>query len=115
MDTKTGAIQTSPLYNVKDGKAAAAGKATARDEKLWKQCQNFESVFTGILIGAMRKTVQKSELFSGGRGEDVFQNLLDTQFAQGISNKGDGIGIAKMLYESFTKRSNAQRKLEIVG
>jgi flagellar protein FlgJ len=113
MDTKTGAIQTPPLYSLKNGNAA--GKATARDGKLWKQCQNFESVFMGILIGSMRKTVQKNEIFSGGRGEEVFQNMLDTQFAENISKNGEGIGIAKMLYETFAKRSNAQNKLEIVG
>lgn len=38
--------------------------------------------FFSQLISQMRKTVDKSAYFHGGRGEEVFQGQLDQMFAQ---------------------------------
>jgi len=51
----------------------------------------------------MRKTVPKDGLFSGGFGEDVFQELLDQEIAGQIGGRG-GLGIADMLYNQLNAK-----------
>ena len=49
--------------------------------------QEFESVFLEMLTSNMRKSVPKSGLTSGGNGEDIFQGLLDSEYAKSLSSQ----------------------------
>lgn len=70
-----------------------------RLEDLKKAAQAFESVFAQMLLKSMRSTVKESALFHGGRGEDVFRELLDQRYAEGTSS----LGVAKMIVERYGK------------
>lgn len=73
------------------------------DAALKKACTEFETIFIESVIKAMRKTVPKDGLFSGGFGEDVFQELLDQEIAGQIGGRG-GLGIADMLYNQLNAK-----------
>jgi flagellar protein FlgJ len=60
----------------------SAGKAEAK--KLFNRWVGM--TFYGQLIGAMRKSVGKSEYFHGGRAEEVFQGQLDQQLAEDMAD-----------------------------
>ena len=45
--------------------------------------------FFGMMMKAMRKTVPKDGLMSGGRGEEVFRQFLDYEIAEKMSARED--------------------------
>lgn len=81
------------------------GADTARKlHELRHATQKFEALFTSMLLRAMRNTVPRSGLLSGGFQEDVFQMMLDNAIAENMAMRGNGLGIAKMLYDDLMTR-----------
>ena len=74
--------------------------AAPRLEDLRRAAQAFEAVFAQMLMKSMRATVKESSLFHGGRGEDVFRELLDQRLSEGASG---GLGVAKLIVERYGK------------
>ena len=97
--------------------AAADRKIAGADEKLKSKAlqekqlreiaQGFESIFMNMLMKSMRSTVKKSEFFSGGRGEEVFTNLMDMNVSDMASKQGRGLGIAEMIVKKYAKNLHA--------
>ena len=87
-----------------DGTSAAPSGGLAQ---LQEAAQSFESVFAQMLLSSMRSTVKQSGLFHGGRGEEVFRDLLDRQFAEGSAKRDGGLGIAKIIVERYRKHVGA--------
>ncbi len=88
-----------------DAKAAEALKLQAADNKQDKKLrQAFDSfvgeTFYGQLLSQMRKTVEKSPYFNGGRGEEIFQGQLDQQLAAGMA-KANAHTFSGPMYELF--------------
>lgn len=81
----------------------SAGK-TPDDEKLRAACSEMESFFIGYLMKEMRATIDKSELLSGGKGEEMFTSMLDTEIAKKSSAAG-GIGLSEILMEQLTRQN----------
>ena len=79
--------------------AATPAASAPRLEELRQAAQAFESVFAQMLMKSMRSTVKESQLFHGGRGEEVFRDLLDQRMTEGASN----LGIAKLIVERYAK------------
>jgi len=79
-------------------------KKTAEQKagELKKACEDFESVFTYQLLKSMRSTVDKCELFHGGQGEEIYQEMLDQELAGSMSGGGSN-SIANMLYEQLKR------------
>ena len=57
--------------------------------------------FFGHLLKAMRKTVDKSAYFHGGRGEEVFQNQLDQLLVEKVS-QASAPQFTDPMFELFT-------------
>ncbi|MBI4569339.1 MAG: rod-binding protein [Planctomycetes bacterium] len=69
---------------------------------LARAARDFESLFLGMLMRSMRQTVKKSELFDGGRGEEVFQDLLDEKLSQRIADGGRvDLGVSRALVKRY--------------
>ena len=81
----------------------AMAPARAADPRLAKVAQEMESIFTQMLMKSMRSTVQKNEYFNGGRGEEIFQGMLDETMSQTASKDGRGLGIAKMIVDRLSR------------
>jgi Rod binding domain-containing protein len=79
---------------------AAAPRGLA---ELREAARAFESLFAKRLLAAMRATVKPSRLFHGGRGEDLFRDLLDRGFAEGAARAGAGLGFARLLVERYRR------------
>lgn len=82
-------------------------QAAKEDAKLKRACQDFESVLVTYMLGQMRNTVQKTDLFGSSEKEDMFQGMLDQETAKDISTNGS-MGIADMMYKQLSQINSLQ-------
>lgn len=61
-----------------------------------KSAQEFEALFTQIMLKSMRDSVHSGGLVDGGNGEDIFRSMLDTEYAKSMANTGQ-FGIASLV------------------
>ena len=66
------------------------------DPQLRKACSELESFFISYLLKEMRATIPKSGFISGGRAEEIYTSMLDSELAKELSLKG-GIGLSSVL------------------
>ncbi|MCM2971619.1 flagellar assembly peptidoglycan hydrolase FlgJ [Larsenimonas suaedae] len=69
-----------------------------QQEGLTQAAQQFEAMLLNIMVKGMRDTVPDSGLLSSHQG-DLYQSMMDQQWAQTMSN--EGIGIADMLVKQL--------------
>ena len=83
----------------------AAGKenrvANKDDKRLMEACREFEAIFLGELLKSMRKTIPQGGLLTKSFGQDVFQSMLDTEYAR-IMAQSRSTGLAEILYQQLT-------------
>jgi peptidoglycan hydrolase FlgJ len=88
----------------------AQGPQTDEQKKLMSAAQDFESYFIYMLMKEMRKTVNESPMFHGGNSEKIFTDMLDEELGKDMAKApGDGMGIAKLLYEQLSRPLIAQQ------
>lgn len=92
----TGGLKFQVLDNHNVAKSAGPGGQGRADPKLRKACIEMESLFIDYLLKEMRATVDKSGFISGGKTEELYTAMLDTELAKKISYEG-GIGLAAIL------------------
>lgn len=74
-----------------------------KDEKeLENACKEFEAYYLKQLFKEMRKSVPKGDLLEKSHGRDIYEDMLDEEYAK-ESSKGKGIGIADALYRQLSK------------
>ena len=68
--------------------------------KLREACDSFEDLFAHKMIKVMRESNMKDKdnIMSGGRGEEIFQDMLDEKYAT-LFSKTNALGMADMIYE----------------
>ncbi len=77
-------------------------KAKEEHPELRKVSKQFESVFMNQIVQAMRKTVVKGGLVPESNAERIYQNLLDAEYSQNMS-ESEQIGISNMVYEQLLR------------
>ncbi len=77
-------------------------RAKRGDEALKKACKEFESVLTNELLKSRRRSVQKCDLFHGGKGEEIYESLLDQELAKKMAGNGPQ-SLASILYRQLRK------------
>lgn len=78
--------------------------ASKQDEKRLKEaCAEFESLFIYQLMKQMRKTIVKSGLTGGGKGEEIFTSMMDEELSKQMSSR-QGLGLKDVLIEQLTGR-----------
>lgn len=71
-------------------------------QELMEAAQQFEAVFIGQLFNMMDKTVERDEMFSGGRGEEMFRSMFFDEVAKNIASEpATSFGFAKQIYEQM--------------
>jgi len=70
------------------------------NKRLKEATKSFEELFVHNLIKEMRKSIPKEGLLSGGQGEEIFQDMLDGEFAKKIS-ENQGIGLSEFMYQQL--------------
>ena len=73
------------------------------EKRLEEACAEFESLFIYLVMKQMRKTISKSELISGGKGEEIFTSMMDEELSKQISLR-QGLGLRDVLIEQLTGR-----------
>ncbi|MCC6573964.1 MAG: rod-binding protein [Planctomycetes bacterium] len=90
-----------PLDHLKPAQRAAETAARAKVEDV---AHDFEALWLDRLMAAQRSTVNRNDLFDGGRGEEIFQAQLDGEFAK-LASRGGG-AISGLVRESLIRSLN---------
>ena len=83
-----------------------ADYSQASEEELYDVCKQFESYFVEQVIKQMEKMIPESDEDStASKYMDYFGDTLYQELAEDVteSNNGEGIGIAKTLYEQMKR------------
>ncbi len=71
-------------------------------EQLEEVAQEFESLFVKMMLDSMRDTRNQEDNFTyGGMAEDIFEDMLYTEYSRDIARRGD-FGIADMIINQFS-------------
>ncbi|MDF2821743.1 MAG: hypothetical protein K0R15_2184 [Clostridiales bacterium] len=82
--------------------------AKLEDKELMDACREFEAYFIKQMYSAMKSTIDEAEedsLFGKSNGQKIYEDMLDDEYTTNAS-KGQGIGIAKMLYQQMSRNQN---------
>ena len=104
MEAVTGIAESALMKSrttAAQGFMKAKGSEYSSFEELKGAAKGLEKLFIGYMFKAMRKAVDKNKLINSGRGEQVFQDYLDNQYAEKTVENSD-FGIARMVVESLT-------------
>ena len=95
--------------SLKSGKASHTGESPSQ---LKEACSEFESVFISYLLKEMRATIPKTGLISGGKAEEIYTSMLDSQIAKEIASQG-GIGLSSFVLDQLESRPGDTDKKNI--
>jgi peptidoglycan hydrolase FlgJ len=99
-------ISPNVKTHVKDSQATAGRTIDpAQEKKLKKACADFESMLVFQLLKTMRQTVPKDGLLKASQGEETYRMILDQKIADDLANKGQGLGLQKMLYNQILRQN----------
>ena len=71
-------------------------------DQLKSVCQDFESIFLSMMYKQMKATIPESELMPKSSAEKMFEEMLDEELINGISNRG--IGLAQMMFKQLSRQ-----------
>jgi peptidoglycan hydrolase FlgJ len=77
----------------------------AQEKKLKKACADFESMLVFQLLKTMRQTIPKNGLLKPSQGKETYEMMFDQKIADDLANKGQGLGLQKMLYNQITRQN----------
>lgn len=82
----------------------------ATSEELMDVCKEFEAYFVEQIFKEMRKTIPQSEDTSSYTStmKEYYEDSLYQEYAKAITDQGDGIGLAKTLYEQMKRNYNIE-------
>ncbi|NLU49217.1 MAG: flagellar biosynthesis protein FlgJ [Syntrophomonadaceae bacterium] len=70
------------------------------DRKLLQACQELESILLYQVIRAMRATVPRTGFFGSSFGGEVFESMLDEEYARNMAKSG-ATSLAEVLYRQL--------------
>lgn len=85
-------------------KPDATSLTDAKRQELKKISRDFEAMFTGMMLKAMRSTVPEDKLTGGGNAEETYRYLLDQEYANIAANRGGSGSIAAMVEKELLRR-----------
>ena len=89
------------VYTDFSGLAGLKGQAQAApDDAIKEVARQFESLFVGMMLKAMRDAVPKDGLFASNQ-MDSYQQMFDNQLALDMT-RGDGIGLAGLIEQQLS-------------
>lgn len=72
-------------------------------KKLYKACQDMESVLLNKMLAAMRQTVPRSEWMGQSFATETFEAMLDEEYAR-LASQNNSLGIADILYRQLSEK-----------
>ena len=98
--------------NTPTGKVVAGKEKlspTDDETRLLEACRDFEAIFLGELLKSMRKTVPQGGLLGNSFGQDVFQSMLDDEYAKSMASSRS-TGLAEILFQQLQPNLNTTIK-----
>ncbi len=89
--------------------SAEADGAEKFNRDLKKATDGFEELFVHKMLQVMRKSVPKTNLLDGGRGEEIFQDMLDENYSK-IITKSQAFGLSRVMYEENKRELVSQKQ-----
>ncbi|RKX74758.1 MAG: hypothetical protein DRP87_16195 [Spirochaetes bacterium] len=80
-----------------------------RDEKLFEACEDFEALFVKQMLDSMRQTVPKTGILNGGIAEDIFEEMLYSEYAK-LFSRNTRLGIAEAVYREVSSGVFSNKK-----
>ncbi len=94
-------MATADIYTDFSGLANLRLQARVEPTKAVQEvAQQFESLFVGMMLKAMRDAVPRDSLLSSSQ-IDSYQEMFDKQLALDLSQRG-GIGLAELIEQQIT-------------
>lgn len=78
-----------------------------QSQQIRKAASEFVGVFIGQMFSLMNETVIKGDLGHGGKGEEMFQGMLNDEYARKIAQK-DHFGLTAMITKSLDRKMHKQ-------
>lgn len=75
------------------------------DKSLLEACQELESVFLNQIMSVMRSTVPANALLGRSQAEEIFQGMLDQEYAKSASKTGS-IGLAEIIFRQLKQSTD---------
>jgi len=72
-------------------------------QELKEACSELESLFIFYLLKEMRATIPKTGLISGGRAEEIYTSMLDSQLSKEMASQR-GIGLSSLILDRLKSR-----------
>jgi len=85
---------------LKAGKLSHSGESSP---ELKEACSELESLFIFHLLKEMRATIPKTGLISGGRAEEIYTSMLDSQISKEMASQR-GIGLSSLILDRLETR-----------
>jgi flagellar protein FlgJ len=87
-----------------------AKDANQRREALRQVAKEFESVFMYQVVKAMRQTVPKGGLVEKGEGEEMFEGMLDEEWAKKLVGRGGPSSLSEVLYRQLSRAAGLEEE-----
>ena len=84
-------------------KSGKLSQSVENAPKLKEACAEFESLFISYLLKEMRATIPKTGLISGGRAEEIYTSMLDTEISKEMASQR-GIGLSSLFLDRLDSR-----------
>lgn len=85
----------------------------AKRKEIKKISRDFEAMFTGMMLKAMRATVPEDKLTGGGKAEETYRYLLDQEYATAAAQRGGAGSLAAMVEKELLRRYEEQSPLPV--
>ncbi|MBW2112895.1 MAG: rod-binding protein [Deltaproteobacteria bacterium] len=107
----TGKIEKAQR-SLKSGKLSHSG---GNSPQLREACSELESLFIFYLLKEMRATIPKTGLISGGRAEEIYTSMLDSQISKISKEMASqrGIGLSSLILDRLESRPGEVEEKDI--
>lgn len=85
-------------------------KAATR-QALREVSREFEAIFLNQLVAAMRKTVPDGGLIEKSSAEEIFQGMLDEEWAKRLAGRNGPGGLSQILYQQLSRQLGVEEDL----
>ncbi|OHD53629.1 MAG: hypothetical protein A2Y33_06825 [Spirochaetes bacterium GWF1_51_8] len=84
--------------------------ASMEDKQLHEVSDEFSALFIQEMYKSMRSTVPKDEWLDGGLKQEIFEDMLYTEYARQTAYDGS-LGIGKFIYDYLKRTQNSDNLL----
>ena len=84
-------------------------------EALKQAAKEFESVFMYQVVQAMRQTIPKGGLVEKGEGEEMFEGMLDQEWAKTLAGRGGPASLSEVIYRQLSRAAGLEEEGAATG